>query len=88
MIAGDPMNAWARTQLGRVYLATGKGWAAARGGGRAGGSAAERACSYFRRSAETLRSLQAEERLPGVERPLLEEAQTRRRACESARGGL
>ena len=55
MIASDPMNAWARTQLGRVYLATGKAWAAGvRGGGRRGAPAAERACTYFQRSAETL----------------------------------
>ncbi len=84
MIAGDPMNAWARTQLGRVYLATGKAWAASERGGRTASNAAERACTYFQRSAETLGALAAEERLSGIEKPLLEEARARRHACEPA----
>ena len=87
LIASDPMNAWARTQLGRVYLLTGKGWDAPGDQGARSAGAAERACSYFRRSAEALSQLETEGHLPGIEKPLFEEAQTRRRACETARGG-
>lgn len=83
MIAGDPMNAWARTQLGRVYLATGNGWSAPAGRGLPARDGKERACSFFRRSAQTLGLLQSEGRLPGIEKSLLEEAETKRRACDS-----
>ena len=81
MIAGDPMNAWARTQLGHVYLTTGKAWDAASGNGRAGG---ERACASFRR-AEPWGSSRPRATWP-ASKPLSEEAQARRRACESGRG--
>lgn len=84
MIAGDPMNAWARTQLGRVYLATGNGWFESADRGRRAGDETGRACSFFRRSVETLSLLQSEGRLPGIEKSLLEEAEKRRRACDSA----
>ena len=87
LIAGDPMNAWARTQLGRVYLHTGKAWDAQRGRGARSAGDAGRACSYFRRSAEALSQLEAEGSLPGIEKPLVEEAQTRRRACDGGSGG-
>lgn len=84
MIAGDPMNAWARTQLGRVYLATGNGWSLAASRGRARGDASARACSFYRRSVEALSLLQSEGRLAGIEKPLLEEAEKGRQACDSA----
>ena len=83
MVAGDPLNAWARTQLGRVYLATGDGLSASARGRR---DEVRRACSFFRRSAEALGLLQSEGRLPGIERPLLENAERKRAVCGPAEG--
>ena len=88
MVAEDPMNAWARTQLGRVYLVTGDAWSAtSRGRGKSPAESA-RACSFFRRSFDIFSQLKSEGRLPGIEAPLLDDAEKKQQACGAVAGSL
>ena len=83
IVASDPMNAWARTQIGRAYLATGDALSAV-SRERRSPEERKRACSFFRRSVQAFSLLRSEGRLPGIEKPLLDEAEQKLRACDSA----